>query len=54
MSRIGSNLRVPIYTDECTTKQLRISFARILVEMDVTGKIPEKISVEDPNGKVFK
>lgn len=37
LSRIGSTLGVPIYADECTTKQLRISFARILIEMDVTG-----------------
>ena len=38
LSRIGSTIAVPIYADECTMKQLRIS-SRILVEMDVTGKI---------------
>ncbi|XP_057249329.1 uncharacterized protein LOC130590789 [Beta vulgaris subsp. vulgaris] len=54
LSRIGSTLGVPIYADECTTKQLRVSFARILIEMDVTGKVKEEINVEDPNGRVFK
>ncbi|XP_048494359.1 uncharacterized protein LOC125494690 [Beta vulgaris subsp. vulgaris] len=54
LSRIGSTIGVPIYADECTTKQLRISFARILIEMDVTGTIQEEINVEDPNRRVFK
>ena len=47
-------LGVPIYADECTTKQLRISFARILVEMYVTSKVLYEITVEDPNGNVIK
>ena len=54
LSRIGSTIGVPIYADECTTKKHRISFSRILVEIDVTGKIQEEMNVEDPNGKVFK
>ena len=54
LSRLGSLLGVPIYADECTTKQLRISFARILIEMDVTREIPEEIQFEDPNGACFK
>lgn len=45
---------VPIYVDECTTKQLKIYFARILVEMEVTVKVPEGSSVGDPNGTIFK
>ncbi|XP_048502800.1 uncharacterized protein LOC125498608 [Beta vulgaris subsp. vulgaris] len=53
LSRIGSLLGVPIYADECTTKIFRVSFARILVEMDVTKEIPKVLTIEDPSGKVF-
>lgn len=53
LSRISSGLGVPVYADECTTKVDRISFARVLVEMDVARELPKKIKVEDPNGRVF-
>ncbi|XP_048501322.1 uncharacterized protein LOC125497704 [Beta vulgaris subsp. vulgaris] len=52
LSRIGSAVGVPIYADECTTKQLRISFARILVEMDVTVEVPKEITIAE--GVTFK
>lgn len=54
LSRIGSAVGVPVYVDECTTKQLRIAYARILVEMDVTTNIPTDISIVGPNGVVLK
>ncbi|XP_048489882.1 uncharacterized protein LOC125491854 [Beta vulgaris subsp. vulgaris] len=54
LSRIGSAVEVPIYADECTTKQLRISFARILVEMDVTVTVPHEINIADSEGVTFK
>lgn len=48
LSRIGSVLGIPIYAHECTTKVLRVSFSRILVEMDVTKAIPQKtLAVEN-------
>lgn len=53
LSRIGSVLGVPIYADECTIKMLRVSFARILVEINVTKPIVNEIMVEDPSGKKF-
>uniref|UniRef100_M1BIT4 Endonuclease/exonuclease/phosphatase n=1 Tax=Solanum tuberosum TaxID=4113 RepID=M1BIT4_SOLTU len=54
LSRISSGLGVPLYADECTTKVERISFARVLVEMDVARELPKKLKVEDPNGRVFE
>lgn len=53
LSRIGSLLGVPIYADDCTTKILRVSFARFLVEMDVSKVVPKEIQIEDPNGRKF-
>ncbi|XP_048498189.1 uncharacterized protein LOC104900325 [Beta vulgaris subsp. vulgaris] len=54
LSRIGSLLGVPLYANECTSKQLRISFARILVEIDVTKDIQYQVHFEDANGVVIK
>ena len=53
LSRIASAIGVPLFADECTTKQTRISYARMLVEVNVTKAIPQKIAVVDPNGKTF-
>ena len=53
LSRIASAIGVPIFADECTTKQTRISYARILVEVNFTKSIPQKIAVVDSNGKTF-
>lgn len=43
-----------MFADECTSKGLRISFARVLVEIDVTQDLPKEVMVEDPNGRYFK
>lgn len=54
LSRICSVMRNPIYADECTSKIERISFARVLIEMDVTKPLPRIIKVHDLDGKVFE
>ncbi|XP_070047064.1 uncharacterized protein [Nicotiana tomentosiformis] len=54
LSMIRSVLGNPIYTDECITKVERISFARVLVEMDVTVPLPHAIKVQDPTGRIFE
>ncbi|KAH0717608.1 hypothetical protein KY285_013639 [Solanum tuberosum] len=53
LSRIGSGLRVPIYADECTTQVDRISYAIVLIEMEITKTLPIELKVEDPNGRLF-
>ncbi|XP_056689965.1 uncharacterized protein [Spinacia oleracea] len=54
LSRIASLLGVPVCADDCTSRQQRVSFARILVEMDVTAVLPDHIWIEDINGTTFK
>ncbi|KAH0685684.1 hypothetical protein KY290_017201 [Solanum tuberosum] len=54
LSKIGSSLEKPLYADECTTQASRISFARILIEMDVTRPLPKMIKIRDPKGKVLE
>ncbi|KAH0764740.1 hypothetical protein KY285_000611 [Solanum tuberosum] len=53
LSRIASAIRVHLFADECTTKQTRISYARMLIEVNVTKAIPQQITVMDPNGGTF-
>lgn len=54
LSRIGSTIGTPIMADECTTQQSIISYARILVEVDVTKPKPECIWVEGPDGTAYE
>ncbi|XP_021854596.1 uncharacterized protein [Spinacia oleracea] len=53
LSRIGSLLGVPLCADECTSKQMRISFARLLVEVDVTKELPKNVAIQDHLGKTI-
>ena len=43
LSRIANANAVPLFADECTTRQTKISYARMLVEVNVTKAIPQKI-----------
>ncbi|XP_070018332.1 uncharacterized protein [Nicotiana sylvestris] len=54
LSKVASDLGVPLYTDNCTTNIDRISYAHLLVEMDVIVSLPEVIQVEDSNGIQFE
>lgn len=54
LSRISSGLGMSLYADECTRKVERISFVRVLVDMDVARELSKKLKVEDPNGRVFE
>ncbi|KAI5409334.1 hypothetical protein KIW84_054947 [Lathyrus oleraceus] len=37
-------------TDEWTTKKLQVSYARVIIEVDVTTKLKIKITIRYPNG----
>ena len=41
LSNIGSMIRVPLFADECTTIKMRVAFARLLIEVDVTKELPK-------------
>ncbi|XP_075112274.1 uncharacterized protein LOC142182167 [Nicotiana tabacum] len=53
LSRINSILGVPLYADAFTTQLDRISYARVLIEVDVTKELPKVMKVTYPNGRVF-
>lgn len=50
LSRIGSVIGNPICADECTTLQQRISYARLLVEVDVTQPLQYSVKIEGEKG----
>ncbi|XP_075096472.1 uncharacterized protein LOC142174553 [Nicotiana tabacum] len=54
LSRIASGLRSPLYADECTSNTSRISYARVLIEMDISKELPKSIKIQDPAGKKFE
>ncbi|WMV29743.1 hypothetical protein MTR67_023128 [Solanum verrucosum] len=54
LSKIGSSLGKPLYADECKTQTNRISFARILVEVDVTRPLAKVTKIQDPKGKIVE
>lgn len=45
LSQLASAIQKPLFADECTTKQTRISYARILVEANVTKKTSNRIDI---------
>lgn len=54
LSRIGSMIGAPLFADECTTKQQRITFARLRIEVNVTKELPKTINIEDMNGRIIE
>ncbi|KAK4707162.1 hypothetical protein R3W88_033301 [Solanum pinnatisectum] len=54
LSRIASVVGIPFNVDECTTKQTRISFARMLIEVNITKTLPDKIIVLNRNDNQFE
>lgn len=45
---------VPICVDECTTRPLRVSFARMLVQVDVTQELPKSVAVDGSFRNIFE
>lgn len=51
LGKIASVLGKPLMTDECTTSRYRISYARILIEIDITQELINEISITDNKGE---
>ena len=53
LSRIVSAVGVPVLADEYTMTQRKVSYARVLVEIDITQEFVKEINVRDNTGNVF-
>lgn len=51
ISKIVSALGKSIMTDECMTKNLRVFYAKVLVEIDITQELKKSVVIKDHNGK---
>lgn len=54
LSRIAKAVGKPIYTDERTTNQTRISFARMLIEVNIINPLPNEIAIKEITGRQIK
>ncbi|XP_058763744.1 uncharacterized protein LOC131637172 [Vicia villosa] len=52
LGKIGSTVGNPLFINECTVGKLRVSYARLLVEVDVTQKLCEEVTIKDHEGKI--
>nr|XP_016466283.1 PREDICTED: uncharacterized protein LOC107789027 [Nicotiana tabacum]XP_016466284.1 PREDICTED: uncharacterized protein LOC107789027 [Nicotiana tabacum] len=53
LRKIGSTLGNPVYADECTTGSIRISYTRMLIEMNITKPLPRSVKLQDPKGRLI-
>lgn len=51
LSKLVSYIGMPVATDPLTMSRTRLGFARLLVEVDVQGPLPEAIPITGPNGE---
>lgn len=54
LSKMASTLGKSLFADQCTTKQTKVSNARILIEVNVTKKLHTEITINDPSGRQFQ
>ncbi|KAI4299941.1 hypothetical protein L6164_033361 [Bauhinia variegata] len=54
LSKIASLIGTPIMIDQLTLRKERIAFARVLVEMEIGGRKPEKVVFENECGQVIE
>lgn len=54
LSKIGSVIGAPLVMDECTTNKLRVSYARILVKVDISQELKKDITIKDDEGTHMK
>ncbi|XP_060187471.1 uncharacterized protein LOC132616806 [Lycium barbarum] len=52
LGRIASYLGKPLCTDRLTAQYECISYARMLIEMDITREIPDEMPIEMPDGSI--
>ncbi|XP_058733384.1 uncharacterized protein LOC131604993 [Vicia villosa] len=52
LKKIGSAIGRPVVTDECTAHKLRVSYARILVEIDATQEVPKVVTIQNAEGEL--
>lgn len=50
LSRLASTIGVPLFVDDCTTKESRVLYARVLIDVDVTKHLPSMFKYTNQKG----
>jgi hypothetical protein len=53
LSKLASVIGKPIHCDEPTSNKSRLSYARVLIEVDLLGALPSPVNVKLPNGSTL-
>lgn len=53
LSKIASSVGKPLCTDGLSATQGRIAYARVLVEVDISQSLPERVTVVKPKSTTF-
>lgn len=51
LGKIGSAIGNPLFTHECTSGKLHVTYAHTLIEVDVTQKLCEEVTIKDHDGQ---
>ncbi|KAH1253271.1 putative ribonuclease H protein [Glycine max] len=51
LNKIGSAIGVPLVTDECIASKIQVSYAHILVEVDITKTLVKEVTNKDCEGR---
>ncbi|KAK9733140.1 hypothetical protein RND81_04G046300 [Saponaria officinalis] len=54
LSKIASKIGTPLYADPITTHKERLSFARVMIEVDVSIALPHHLVITSPYGQIFQ
>ncbi|XP_070032037.1 uncharacterized protein LOC142168088 [Nicotiana tabacum] len=52
LSKVASAIGTPMYTDRYTTDLNKISYARVLVKVDITKPMLESMEIDTPSGTI--
>jgi hypothetical protein len=53
LSKLASVIGKPIHYDEPTSNKSRLSYGRVLIEVDLLGALPSSVNVKLPNGSTL-
>ncbi|KAM3319723.1 hypothetical protein P3S67_006923 [Capsicum chacoense] len=54
LSKLASVVGKPMYTDKYTAAMERISYARVLVETDISHPLPNRVEISTPSGIIHQ
>jgi hypothetical protein len=54
LSKISGVIGKPIRCDDLTLSMSRVSFAKVMIEVDLSADLPRSVNISMPDGKIIK